>query len=561
MIILTCPKCSEPVTMPSGLRPTAQVRCPLCQEEYSLADALGKLPPALIPLDPNDLVAAPAGAVERPVEPTWESGDAELELEPATPGFSFSTDSPAAPAATGGAPRIVSKPRRKPKPKNPVVEVVKVVGGGVAGLVIAQLLLWWFPVKQYRRDPFELGPTVGKIGWLRFIVPSTYWPDEAVKPPADQPTDDGANGGALGDGRAAGGSSGLAPNGATPPGKVDWNAVISEKPGAGDQAAKKPNVRPNGKFTGRADSPAKPADDLRMNDDLIADEPVGPSTPANPLVDLNIGLDTPPAPAPKPKTQGAAKPAPPPTETPADDVPSDPLADPLDSPAPKPAPQAPAKPADEPQESSDSKPEPKSETKPDAPADDGAKPAEVDPEQLPAPASADGRSAAEIRQLLTAAEASTAAWVDSASADRDERRRRGGALFVALARLAKADAEADRSDAEISPVDAAVREFGQKLIAEPINVRLVELQAAQRVADEQAAGKGVVLFGAVKSVEAKNELHVVKLELAGKSPVEVEVQVSGEAPEAQPGDRLLVLGVVDRLHQVSTRASRIIAAP
>src|SRR4051812_2897922 len=48
MTIVSCPKCNEKVTVPASAPKGARVRCPLCQEEYDLADALAQLPPLLI---------------------------------------------------------------------------------------------------------------------------------------------------------------------------------------------------------------------------------------------------------------------------------------------------------------------------------------------------------------------------------------------------------------------------------------------------------------------------------------------------------------------------------
>jgi hypothetical protein len=41
--------------------------------------------------------------------------------------------------------------------KSPLVEGFKIVAGGIAGLLIAQLILWWLP-EAWRKDPFSLAP-------------------------------------------------------------------------------------------------------------------------------------------------------------------------------------------------------------------------------------------------------------------------------------------------------------------------------------------------------------------------------------------------------------------
>jgi hypothetical protein len=47
MSISSCPRCTQQVTLPVGVSTSAQVRCPLCRAQYSLADALVNMPPLL----------------------------------------------------------------------------------------------------------------------------------------------------------------------------------------------------------------------------------------------------------------------------------------------------------------------------------------------------------------------------------------------------------------------------------------------------------------------------------------------------------------------------------
>ncbi len=49
-IISKCPKCQRAITVPDGIVPDASVRCPICEEEYPLSEALAEAPPALIPV-------------------------------------------------------------------------------------------------------------------------------------------------------------------------------------------------------------------------------------------------------------------------------------------------------------------------------------------------------------------------------------------------------------------------------------------------------------------------------------------------------------------------------
>jgi LSD1 subclass zinc finger protein len=57
--ISSCPKCARLVTLPQGADPDAHVRCPLCDAEYRLADAMAGMPPELM------IVGAAAGAADQ----------------------------------------------------------------------------------------------------------------------------------------------------------------------------------------------------------------------------------------------------------------------------------------------------------------------------------------------------------------------------------------------------------------------------------------------------------------------------------------------------------------
>jgi hypothetical protein len=66
--------------------------------------------------------------------------------------------------------------RRRPASRSGrqiVVELVKIVAGGLAGLLIAQLMLWWVPGIG-RRDPLGLAPHVPS--WLSSLVPPELRP-------------------------------------------------------------------------------------------------------------------------------------------------------------------------------------------------------------------------------------------------------------------------------------------------------------------------------------------------------------------------------------------------
>jgi len=171
-IISECPKCEGVVTIPDGVDPDATVRCPLCEAEYPLSEALAAAPPALIPVEipaaggRGEAPETAAAAVEQaPDLDVWKKVDEvpEFDLEgSAAPGggvesFTGFDVQPAAeqaesavepaiePAAEpAAAPAAKPRPRRKRKSKSAMRQMIEAVVGGFAGLLIGYYLLCWF---------------------------------------------------------------------------------------------------------------------------------------------------------------------------------------------------------------------------------------------------------------------------------------------------------------------------------------------------------------------------------------------------------------------------------
>lgn len=204
MTIILCPQCADSVRLPDGASRSATVRCPLCQEEYPLAAALDKLPPTLI------VISDPEAA-----ELTLASLDSGTAVAAAAPAFvdlegvgAFSpamTETDAARRPSGAASRRRPVATRKRKPKNPAVEAVKVILGGVAGLAIAQVILWWMGSwkswPRQRADMFELGPKVARFA--PWAVPARYQIEKG-KTDADNADDHAVDGAVTGNAIPAG---------------------------------------------------------------------------------------------------------------------------------------------------------------------------------------------------------------------------------------------------------------------------------------------------------------------------------------------------------------------
>ena len=140
MNITQCPRCRDEVRVPQQASAESRVRCPLCQEEFLLREVLAQLPPLLELLDAPIAGAGESGAAAESLsDKVWDSAGQ------VGGGFSFGESSAAGTSFGAGAGTIRATPRAKRREQNPVVEIAKMAGGGLAGLILAQLILWWIP--------------------------------------------------------------------------------------------------------------------------------------------------------------------------------------------------------------------------------------------------------------------------------------------------------------------------------------------------------------------------------------------------------------------------------
>jgi hypothetical protein len=159
MTIVRCPRCRDDVSVPAKATSRALVRCPLCLEQYLLAEAMAGAPPALVII---------GGEVEQAAMEQVGTNGAEYQIAGGYSANDFVGRGPMASPVM--APRPMVKPLSRPrkKEKNGLVLVVNYVLGGALGLALGLLLLWW----GFRRDPLELGPTVAE--YAPWIVPARF---------------------------------------------------------------------------------------------------------------------------------------------------------------------------------------------------------------------------------------------------------------------------------------------------------------------------------------------------------------------------------------------------
>jgi len=180
--------------VPPGVSYEAVVRCPLCAEEFTLGDALKRLPPLLIVVDDPNPPAASAGSSYKP------------KYSGASSPSGLAVDTGIAPAVQmkkeGAAPRRAPRPssKRPPKKQKSVIfEMVKIVGGGVIGITLAILLLWYLP-GGWHKDPFGLAPKVYE--YAPWMVPLAVLPEGHRAHTGAPAVDAGASDGGAADGQA-----------------------------------------------------------------------------------------------------------------------------------------------------------------------------------------------------------------------------------------------------------------------------------------------------------------------------------------------------------------------
>jgi hypothetical protein len=136
-----CPACRQWVALRGQWADEQPVRCPHCQAEYSAGEARKHSVPELIPV--GDVGAVNLANAEQAAEVAapWpevrsQVGALPEGARPGWPKLEGATGASAAPAK--GAAR---RPRRQPA--NPVAELAKIIGGGVAGLAVGYVILLW----------------------------------------------------------------------------------------------------------------------------------------------------------------------------------------------------------------------------------------------------------------------------------------------------------------------------------------------------------------------------------------------------------------------------------
>ena len=171
-----CPRCREDVRTPVELTPTCRVQCPLCGETFEGSQVLNKLPPELIVIEAFGEISTVDKNVPGTapyVQPTSNLDARSVDVPEQvghvgsdSSGQPFQFDEIEAPLRPHHRPAVYSESPSHSGGR----EFFKIVAGGVVGLTLAILILWWV----FTRDPFDLAPKVARF--LPWLVPPALQP-------------------------------------------------------------------------------------------------------------------------------------------------------------------------------------------------------------------------------------------------------------------------------------------------------------------------------------------------------------------------------------------------
>ena len=171
LAISTCPRCQHHVSLSAEMDRTARVRCPFCEAEYPLDEAI---PPELIPVDNTS--AEPFASVEDEdivIEPSAEEyvQDREPENEAA--------------AVVGQVPLGIATMRKRPT-KAWWRAPLGYVTGGLSGCLVAYYALAFVFGPELKNKGFPILPYLPGITWM--TTPPEKEDGVGEKPDAEEQT-------------------------------------------------------------------------------------------------------------------------------------------------------------------------------------------------------------------------------------------------------------------------------------------------------------------------------------------------------------------------------------
>lgn len=177
-----CKACESEIRLPTNVKDTAKIQCPLCQSTFRISDVTGP-PVATIITEEEEAVGVEIESV--PVVDRVVS-DGDQGMDAIVPAPSYATTTATGRAKAQGI-QIDSTDRKQKarksgsksskrafvKKRSKASDFLKFVLGAVLAVPVAQLVLWWL----FAQDPLGIAPTVGK--YVPFIVPAKVLPAES----------------------------------------------------------------------------------------------------------------------------------------------------------------------------------------------------------------------------------------------------------------------------------------------------------------------------------------------------------------------------------------------
>lgn len=195
-ILGNCLSCQGLVRVPVKSSADSKVRCPHCSNEYRLSEILDESVPALEIIDDAQQPVAIAPVIEEPepfqkevfVVPPQLSDGAKRQRRKRKDQSEGGSDSRRAAAGRSSSreerrsrkrSRSNSKPesrsrgqkRTSKSPRNPAIEFIKVVVGGLMAIPIAYAIVLW----AFNKDPLNVGPQISE--YVPIVIPADFQVD------------------------------------------------------------------------------------------------------------------------------------------------------------------------------------------------------------------------------------------------------------------------------------------------------------------------------------------------------------------------------------------------
>ncbi|MDE0934980.1 MAG: hypothetical protein OSA89_03630 [Mariniblastus sp.] len=195
-ILGNCLSCQGLVRVPVKSSADSKVRCPHCSNEYRLSEILDESVPALEIIDDAQQPVAIAPVIKEPepflkevfVVPPQLSDGAKRKRRKRKDQSEGGSDSRRAAAGRPSSreerrsrkrSRSDSKPesrsrgqkRTSKSPRNPAIEFIKVVVGGLMAIPIAYAIVLW----AFNKDPLNVGPQISE--YVPIVIPADFQVD------------------------------------------------------------------------------------------------------------------------------------------------------------------------------------------------------------------------------------------------------------------------------------------------------------------------------------------------------------------------------------------------